>query len=110
MGYETDKQCPQCAGAVEYDLTCHTWPKYSEESGLTTWMSCLPCDSARTYYCVADSMCYCSLDTGVVEPNCYACDGTGIDEGWGCGWRYTDGLNPGNPRWEDNEQRRPEWI
>jgi hypothetical protein len=28
----------------------------------------------------------------------------------GCGWSYTWGLNPRNPRAAVNEQRRPSWI
>lgn len=109
MDSENEQPCPQCGGPTETDLACHTWPK-TRDDGTVQWMACMPCDSATLWYCNGDAECYCSLDTGVVEPNCYACGGTGIDEGWGCGWKYTQGLNKGNPRWEDNEQRRPEWL
>ena len=46
----------------------------------TGWMACLPCDSA-IYYCCDD-----------------------------CGWSYTDGLNPRNPRSVENEKHRPSWL
>lgn len=107
---DTPNRCPDCGSNVDSYLSCHTWPKYSQESGLTTWMSCMPCDSATEWFCVGDAECFCSLDTGVIEPYCYACGGTGIDEGWGCGWRYTEGLNPDNPRSVENETHRPEWL
>lgn len=48
----------------------------------TGWRACLPCDSAYDLYCEDDD----------------------------CGWSYTWGLNPRNPRSVDNERRRPPWI
>ena len=46
------------------------------------WVACLPCDSAIGYYCSRED----------------------------CEWHYTHGLNPGNPRSANNEQRRPAWL
>ena len=43
-------------------------------------MSCHPCDSAVTYIC----------------ESCY--------------WSFTHGLNKLNPRTEENEEKRPDWI
>lgn len=44
------------------------------------WMSCLPCDSAISYTCAS------------------------------CDWHFIHGLNPGNPRTEENEKNRPDWL
>lgn len=76
-----EKVCPDCGGPVQWDLTCHTWPGAGGR-----WMSCLPCDSAVRYDCMA-----------------------GEDE-VGCGWSYTHGLNPRNPRAAANEAKRPAWL
>lgn len=91
-------KCPDCKGPVSSDLTCHTWPRALED-GTEQWMSCMPCDSATLYYCIAwqpedfD-------DEWMIE---------GEDEGSGCGWRWTMGLNPRNPRSAQNDKRRPNW-
>lgn len=45
------------------------------------WMACMECNSAIRYTC---------------------------DEG--CGWSYTHGLNPRNPRSVENEKSRPAWV
>lgn len=44
------------------------------------WMACISCDSAVMYSC---------LD---------------------CAWGYTDWLNSGNPRAEENKKHRPAWL
>lgn len=44
------------------------------------FMACIPCDTARRYIC---------LD---------------------CGWSYTHGLNPKNPRFNTEQKRKPDWI
>jgi hypothetical protein len=80
--------CPECGGKVVYDLACHTWPQ-TRPGGGVTFMSCMPCDSAIEYYCVAQ----------------YADDSPGT-----CAWEYTHGLNPRNPRSAANEAKRPAWI
>lgn len=49
-------------------------------------MSCMPCDSAVYWYCVA-----------------------GEDDD-GCGWGWTDGLNPRNPRAAVNAALAPSWA
>lgn len=72
--------CPVCGSPVVWDYTCHTY----QQGG--RWMACLPCDSAIVYSCAGD-------------PN-----------GEGCGWSFDHGLNPGNPRAEANEKRRPPWL
>lgn len=81
VAVESPPRCPECGAAVYYDLTCHTWPKRRDD-GSEQWMSCLPCDSATEYVC------------------------TSVD----CRWRYTLGLNPGNPRSAENEAGRPPWM
>ena len=48
--------------------------------GSNTWMACLDCNSAILFHCPN----YC--------------------------WSYTWGLNPANPRVEQNEQHRPAWL
>jgi hypothetical protein len=73
--------CPECGGPVVYGLTCHTY-RMGER-----WYSCLPCDSAVEYICA----------------NQY-------DDIGDCDWRYTHGLNPGNPRTAKNEEFRPPWL
>lgn len=74
--------CPRCGGPVEEELTCHTWPQ-TRPDGTEQWMACLPCDSATEWYCVAG------------------------DHNEGCGWSWTDGLNPRNPRAAANALNAP---
>lgn len=50
------------------------------EGGPLTWMACLDCDSAVRYACGR------------------------------CGWSYTNGLNPRNPRSAANEAKKPGWM
>lgn len=93
--YECSKRCPECGGEVEWDFTCHTYP--GTWQGKETWMSCMPCDSATLYSCVAHN-----------EERCWEdCDEYGMHEG--CGWRWTWGLNKGNPRYQENEKKNPLW-
>lgn len=82
-----ERLCPRCGGPVEPFPTCHTWPQAHTE-GNERWMSCLPCDSATDWLCVADPA------PGAAE----------------CGWSYTEGLNPRNPRAAENEMTRPAWL
>lgn len=89
------RQCPNCGGPVDYSLACHTYPQTSQ--GKTTWMSCMPCDSAYWWTCEGHNEDRC-------EPGCYE---YGIHEG--CGWNWTEGLNPGNPRAIANEENNPHW-
>ncbi len=49
MTAESEHRCPECAGPVYWDLTCHTWPQGDR------FMSCLPCDSAVYYGCDSDN-------------------------------------------------------
>lgn len=83
---EIEQVCPGCGGPVEPSFTCHTWPRRRDD-GSEQWMSCLPCDSA-------------------VDWDCWPTDAD--DDG--CGWSWTDGLNPRNPRAEANEAKRPTWA
>jgi hypothetical protein len=78
--------CPECGAEVVYDLTCHTY-SVKRDNGTEAWVACMPCDSAVGYICVRE-----------------------LDDDGECGWRYTHGLNPRNPRAAENEQRRPSWI
>jgi len=48
----------------------------------TGWKACLPCDSAAYLYCKTD----------------------------GCPWSYTWGHNKNNPRFANEESRRPSWL
>lgn len=88
--------CPDCGGPVSYDLACHTWPQTQDER--TTWMSCMLCDSATWWTCCAHNERRCNYPPDCVE---------GYHEG--CGWTWTQGLNPDNPRASDNETRNPHW-
>lgn len=73
--------CPVCASTDVYaDTTCHTWPGGTRADGTVTWMACQGCGSAMRYGC------------------------------FGCGWTYTHGLNPNNPRAAANASARPPWI
>lgn len=47
-----------------------------------SWMSCMGCGSASHYYCDSDD----------------------------CDWTYDHGLNPRNPRSEENEAKKPAWL
>lgn len=73
--------CPKCGAEVIYDLTCHTYGHGGR------FYACMPCDSAIEYICVRE-----------------------LDDAGECGWRYTHGLNPANPRAAENERHRPPWI
>lgn len=84
--YLLDHTCPKCGGRVFRQFSCHTYPRRGDD-GKETWMSCLPCDSAVMY----------------------ACDGVD-DDSLSCGWYYTNGLNPRNPRAAANEEKRPDWM
>lgn len=121
--YECSEKCSDCGGDVEWDFTCHTYPQTNTTCPIndfshsikwnggnpscldcnldatikTTWMACMPCDSATEYRCVAHNGDKCDLD-------CYE---YGYHEG--CGWRWVNGLNKGNPRAIDNETRNPHW-
>ena len=72
--------CPKCGGKVDYYGSCHT---YGDESG---WFACLGCYTACQFDCASG------------------------DDGLGCGWSYTWGLNPRNPRAARNEENRPAWL
>ena len=74
-------RCPECGARVVYDLTCHTYGQGDR------FYACMPCDSAVEYICARD-----------------------LDDDGECGWRYTHGLNPRNPRAAANEEARPPWI
>lgn len=92
--------CPRCNGPVVSNLTCHTWPK-NYGTPEERWMSCLPCDSAVRWHCVAwQQEDYQAQDDGWMFED---------DEGVGCGWSWTDGLNPGNPRAAENALNKPDW-
>jgi hypothetical protein len=93
--YECSKECPECGGIVKWDYACHTYP--SDRDGKVTWMACMPCDSATRYVCQAHNEERC--DSDCME----------WDEHEGCGWTWTWGLNPNNPRAADNETRNPRW-
>ena len=122
----SDLACPECGGPVDSYLTCHTYsrresPCYSSTPGhtfkwnfdlgvewcltcdkeveytKTTWMSCMPCDSATKYYCIGHSDEHCS-------PRCWE-----YEDHDGCGWDWTKGLNPGNPRSAENDLKDPHW-
>lgn len=93
--YECSQECPECGGKVEWDFACHTYP--SERDGKVTWMACMPCDSATRYVCVSHDNNRCFSDCGE------------FNEHEGCGWTWTWGLNPDNPRAIDNETRNPQW-
>lgn len=82
-----DRKCPGCGGPVDYMLTCHTYSQRVDDNGTERWMSCMPCDSAYYWYC----------------------DGTEENDWDGCGWRWTEGLNPRNPRAAENEENNPHW-
>lgn len=77
----TTKTCPQCGGEVDHLLTCHTYSQRLED-GTERWMSCLPCDSATDWYCLSED----------------------------CDWDWTCGLNPRNPRAEENATHAPPWA
>jgi hypothetical protein len=81
--YLLNHACPRCGGKVYRDFACHTYPSRTAD-GTPVWMSCLPCDSAVLYACE--------------KPR---------NE---CGWSYTNGLNPRNPRAAENEANRPDWM
>lgn len=81
--YLLNHVCPRCGGKVHRQFACHTYPR-RDDNGKESWMACLPCDSAVLY----------------------ACDQPPKE----CGWSYTNGLNPRNPRAAANEANRPDWM
>jgi hypothetical protein len=81
-------RCPRCSGQLRFDLTCHTYGWNDDGTG---GKACMPCDSAWEFWCAMPDD-----------------DGDLLEDG--CGWSYTWGLNPRNPRAAVNEQRRPSWI
>lgn len=84
---EIDKlHCPNCSKKVSGIDVCHTYG--SNEEG---WFGCMGCWSAFEYYC-----------TGIEDD----------DNDDGCGWEYTWGLNPENPRAIKNilPVNKPEWA
>lgn len=85
-----DRNCPNCAGKVASDLTCHTYGQNGR------FYSCMPCDSATYWWCVAHT------------DRCFS-DCMDYDEHEGCGWSWTQGLNPDNPRSVANNEKKPEW-
>jgi hypothetical protein len=89
------RNCPDCGGQVRSALTCHTYP--GTWKGKETWLSCMPCDSATWWFCEAHNEERCFSD-------CYE-----YDDHEGCGWSWTEGLNPRNPRAEKNEKKNPHW-
>jgi len=71
---------------VVYDLACHTYGQ-TQSDGSVKFYACMPCDSAIRYLCRPED-----------------------DRVDGCGWEYTDGLNPANPKSPANEEARPSWL
>lgn len=97
------RSCPECGEIVEADLGCHTWPRtITREDGSRheQWMSCMPCDSATIWSCETrwmdeDELRLLGKEKGhPIVP---------------CDWTWTEGLNPGNPRYAENETRNPHW-
>lgn len=105
--------CPECGGPVEMDLGCHTWPRRRtvdnghlnhsaneahpgtpcpEPEYTEQYMSCMPCDSATIWSCETRWM-----------------DEDELEGRTPCDWTWTEGLNPGNPRYPENETRNPHW-
>jgi len=74
--------CPSCGCPVKASYACHTYGSGDK------FYACLPCDSAMDFECVGDAR--------YGEPP--------------CGWGYTWGLNPANPRSAGNEVYRPKWL
>lgn len=58
-----------------------TWPGYTKPDGTIQWMACMGCSSAIEFICTEN-----------------------------CGWSYTWGHNPNNPRFAHEEERRPSWL
>jgi hypothetical protein len=90
------RSCPECGGDVEADLGCHTWPRNiqrADGSFFEQWMSCMPCDSATIWSCETRWM-----------------DEDELGDRVPCDWTWTEGLNPGNPRYAENETRNPGWY
>lgn len=94
-----ERNCPRCGGPVESDFACHTWPR-TRDDGTQQWMACMPCDSATRWSCVEWTE-EDEADKWMIK---------GEDIGSGCGWSWTQGLNPGNPRSEENDLNEPEWA
>lgn len=91
------RTCPWCGSDVVVDLGCHTWPrKVTREDGSTfeQFMSCMPCDSATVWSCETFWMIEGDEELQGRTP---------------CNWSWTDGLNPRNPRAEENDERNPHW-
>lgn len=85
--FEITHRCPECDGPVSHIGTCQT---YGWDDEGNRGRSCVGCWSAILLYCVRE----------------YDQDEDHI----GCGWEYTWGLNPRNPRSKDNNLCRPSWI
>lgn len=80
-----EPSCPGCGHKTVYwDFGCHTYPGRGE-----TFMSCMPCDSAIELICGYD---FENDDTSE------------------CRWNYVWGLNPKNPRFEEEQKKRPAWL
>jgi hypothetical protein len=88
QNYNATKPCPECAGPVRWNFTCHT---YGWQEDGTGGMACMSCDSAIEFCCAQPDQ-----------------DGDLLEDG--CGWMYTWGLNRRNPSAVRNEEHRPPWI
>jgi hypothetical protein len=84
MSDESMGPCPGCGGPTGSWGACHTYGGTPDGKG---WMACMGCYSALEIFCAAN-------------------------DGDGCGkWDgYTWGHNPRNPRFKDEESKRPEWL
>lgn len=104
--------CPECAGPVEADLGCHTWPRNvtrqegTDEDGnpryvqVEQYMACMPCDSATIWSC----------ETRWMDGDELRALGKKLGRKVSvCEWSWTEDLNPGNPRYAENETRNPHW-
>jgi len=83
--YRVDRPCPDCGGRLQWSWTCQT---YCTDG---VWWACQGCDSALELACVE------WLREDRVSPSA-------------CQWHYCYGLNPDNPRANENAIYRPEWI
>lgn len=97
--------CPECGhNEVRVSLACHTWPGGTRSDGSTQWMACQGCDSALNYWCS------CWLNDEVVNPD----DPDGMliyqEPECKCMWDYTHGLNKHNPRYQSEQEFKPDWL
>jgi len=75
------QKCPNCSSTNLYwAYDCHTYKSGTNPDGTLRFVSCHPCDSAIRYSC------------------------------GDCRWTFVHGLNKANPRTEENEKSRPDWI